>query len=246
MYAAVILCILVVAASASPEKFIFGNKLDQPAPEKCCAEPYYTFQADSVFNTLQEGSLLTELIRARGAYDSIDKKFGLKVDLHISNGTVELYQLINDFKEGLGYYIYTEEEETKCVEFPITSGFPYNCIPEGSTYVGSVTIGDRALRAANWYFNDKTDPTKDMHIVFSIKEEECIDLGYLARTFDPETGTEISVDRTGISDYNLGICDPDTYFKPPEECKSAKVKRVNSVPKRIGGLRGPRGQRLFQ
>ncbi|XP_038069582.1 uncharacterized protein LOC119738718 [Patiria miniata] len=235
MYAAVLFSVLIVAASAVGEE-----------PEKCCSDPYYTFIAEIVATELKEGALLTELIQQPGAYDSIDKKIGLKYNVHISNGTQEAFRLIADYNEGKAYVIYKEEEETKCDIYTFSYGFPYNCVPEDSKFAGSVTIGDRAIRANNWYHNDQSSPSEDVHTVYTIEEEECVDVSSFQRTFDPETGDEISLVRSTYSDFSLGICHPDDWFKVPEECQAGRAKMVEGIPKKYAGLRGPGGKRLFQ
>ncbi|XP_038069082.1 uncharacterized protein LOC119738309 [Patiria miniata] len=246
MYAAAVVCVLFTAVSASqgplnmPSVPWKTEQTDLPHPVICCSASAYTYKAVSVVSSVKDGSLSTEFIHQRGAYDAVAKMIAVEEVLGFTNGTEDTVKLISDFNNGVEYRITSQKGTIECEKTDIPTRFLHNCLTD-EKFINWVTIGDRALTAGNWYKLWTNHPTEDVHVVYTFQHPECVDLGYISRGTDKATGAELWTDFHTRSDYSLGICDPDKWFKPPPECKA--VKLLKATPQQWFGRLSPDGKR---
>jgi len=236
MLSGLIVCVLVVTAGAMAVKkpalnaqtvFGFSPKAVGQEREPCEIPEYFTFDQADIITTVSEGSLLVEYVNFHGAYDQKLKRYSVESFIDFFNGTELHLKVISEYEKGKEYLIARFGDEVECEVYDIEGKkFPeeFN-IPEDATFIAEQTVGDRDLETESWYFANE-EGTK--HSVKTVTAEECVPVSLFRRLFDPDTGEELEVLSGNLVNFSLGICDPEKYFKIPEECEQVTVSKVPS------------------
>ncbi|XP_022080395.1 uncharacterized protein LOC110973697 [Acanthaster planci] len=233
MLSSFIVCVLVVSAGAMAVKkpvlnaqTVFGISPREGEDErKPCATPkYFTFDQADFMTTLEEGRLTVEYVNFHGAYDEVLKRYSVETFLDFFNGTLLHLKVIAEYDEGKGYLVQRLGDEIECEVYDLEGKkFPEEfSFPEDATFLADSTLGDRDLTVESWYYVSE-DGTK--HNVKTVTKDECVPVSLFSRKFDPETGEELEVVNGQVINFKLGICDPESYFKIPEECKEVGVSK---------------------
>jgi len=227
MLSGLIVCVLLSVGVAAKPGVPFSaahgagvKKVSREEHEPCCAPRYFTLKQESFVTSAEGGSLKVEHLSIDVGYDSVSQQVSLKVIEDFYNGTDRYFKLIEDYTEEVSYLIIRHGDDEACFVDKTEGRFPEECLPEDAAFLGESTLGDYDLVLDNWYFA-KDEGTK--HIIKSVQHEGCVPVGLLVRTFDKETGKEISISDDRALDFSLGICDRDEYFKPPATCEEGRA-----------------------
>jgi len=226
MLSRLIVCALVMGATAFKPPMPFGPKYGAPpqskeAPKPCCPPSYFTFSQTTTASSVGgDGELLIEMIHAEGAYDAISEQIGVTLFEDFFNKTQRHLRFIDDYKEEVSYLIIKDGEDEVCLVGKTEGKFPEDCLPSDAVYVGGARIGDYALDVDNFYFASE-DSTE--HTLRTVQQEGCVPVSFVTRKFDPSTGAEVSLTTAEAYDFSLGICDRDEYFSPPTVCEQERA-----------------------
>ncbi|XP_022080394.1 uncharacterized protein LOC110973696 [Acanthaster planci] len=228
--------ILVTLAAAKvqvpPDVAGFYGDLREQEPKPCCAPSYFTFKSTHFLTySLGEAGLIVEMQQATGAYDRIAEKIASRIHLGFFNGTEESYHTIDDYHSGVSYSITRIGGELICRSNELEGEFPEDCIPDDATYVGSSSLGDRAVEVDSWYMS-KTHPGQDVHRVRTVQKEECVPIYSTGRYVSPDTGATFQTESSHVTDFHLGICDEDKLFHVPAICFERATDN-SKTPKRL-------------
>jgi len=236
MLSSLIVCVLVVTAGAmavnkpafdAQTVFGFSPKEVNEEPKPCEVPKYFTFDQADFFSTVEEGRLVVEYVNFHGANDYVLDRYSVETFIDFFNGTKIHLKVIADYEEGKEYFITIIGDAIECEVYDIEGKkYPTDFgIPEGATFIGEATVGDRDLETETWYYSNKDN---NIHYAKTVTKDECIPVSQFRRTFDPETGEELETLNSNIFNFKLGICDPEKYFKIPEECEEVSVSKVPS------------------
>ncbi|XP_022080438.1 uncharacterized protein LOC110973720 [Acanthaster planci] len=225
MWYALLICVLVVGAMASKPGTPIGSTHgvgQQPGegPELCCVPRYLTFKQVTTMTSVKDGSLSVEYENIEGAYDARFERTSIRLLVDYFNNTEVHLKVINDYRQGVSYRIQQHQGKDVCFVNHLKRKFPEDCLTENDKFLGKTTLGDHDLVVNNWYYLN-SDKTK--HKIVSVQQEGCVPVRVLSRKFDFESGKEIKVEDSSIVDLQLGICDPDKYFKPPPSCDKGRA-----------------------
>ncbi|XP_038066865.1 uncharacterized protein LOC119736911 [Patiria miniata] len=228
-----ILVVALVAAEVQVPDDIAGvyGELRDDKPEPCCAPSYSTFKSTHFLTySLGEG-VSVEMQRASTAYDSVSKRTASKTHLGFFNGTEEYYHTIDDYAAGVSYSIARFSGELTCRVNELKKRFQEDCIPEDATYVGSHSLGDRAVEVDSWYMLEK-QPGQDVHRVSTLQTDECVLLYSTARYVSPDTGVTFTTENNHITDFKLGICESEEeeFFHVPDICHERAANDDSKIP----------------
>ncbi|XP_022080397.1 uncharacterized protein LOC110973698 isoform X2 [Acanthaster planci] len=174
--------------------------------------------------TLEGGGLTVEYINFHGAYDEVLQRYSFETFLDFFNGTLLHLKVIAEYDEGKEYLLQRLGDEIECEVYDLEGKrFPeVYSFPEDAKFLRDSTIGDRDVAVESWYYVSDDGTLLN---VKTVTKDECVPVSLFRRKFDPETGEELGVMNGQVHNFRLGICDPEGYFKIPEECKEVGVSK---------------------
>ncbi|XP_072029938.1 development-specific protein LVN1.2-like [Amphiura filiformis] len=196
-------------------------------PKKCCYPDQFTiFQGSTIASFIEEQKIPVAFYEAQySAFDYTNNRFGAYGNRTFFTGQdVQSYKVITDMKKKLSWEI--DPIKKQCVQKPATDFLNSRCIPENATYVGKNYLGNKGVYFDIWVFNQAINQT-DWQVTGTASmsvdtDNGCVPIGGSFSGKVTAGGvTEDVVSTSGNMNFELGIGDPDKYFKLPDYCQQA-------------------------
>ncbi|XP_072043941.1 development-specific protein LVN1.2-like [Amphiura filiformis] len=202
-------------------------------PKKCCFPDQYTVLKGSTIATFtEETKAPLALYEAQDiAFDYTNGRIGYYANYTFFSGQdSQSTRVVEDMAKKLLWVI--DPIKKQCTKSSLADFNTYRCIPENATYIGKSYFGDKSLYMDTWMFNT-TDylETAGLYSI-AVDSNGCIPIGDSFNGKSTGAGvTQDVVSTSGYTNFELGIRDPDKYFKLPDYCK-----QVNNEPSKLLGL----------
>ncbi|XP_072043939.1 development-specific protein LVN1.2-like [Amphiura filiformis] len=191
-------------------------------PKKCCFPDQFTvLKGSTIGSFIEETKSPLSLYETQdGAFDYTNNRIGAYVNRTFFTGQAfQSFRIVEDMTKKLLWYI--DPTTKQCTKSSIKD-FPYKCVPEDATYIGKAYFGNKALYMDSWMFNmtDYLETTGLYNI--AIDSNGCIPVGDSFHGKSTAGGiTQDIVSTSGYMNFEIGIHDPDRYFKLPDYCQQA-------------------------